>query len=94
MKDALASVYARIERFSRLAIFATILTFALLRLFDIELNLSAQVTIALIGLLIGIPHGAIDHLISIPSISQSMLRSHSFRFGQLLLGTCGDFRSS
>lgn len=67
MKDALASVYARVERFSRLAIFATILTFALLRLLSIELNLSAQVTIALVGLLIGIPHGAIDHLISIPA---------------------------
>jgi len=46
---------------------ATIIIFALLRLFGIELNLSAQVTIALVGLLLGIPHGAIDHLISIPA---------------------------
>ncbi len=67
MKDALPEIFSWIERFSRLAIIATIVIFALLRIIGIELNLSAQVTIALVGLLIGIPHGAIDHLISIPA---------------------------
>jgi len=67
MKDALPGIYLWIERFSRGAILATVVIFVLLRLTGIELNLSAQVTIALVGLLIGIPHGAIDHLISIPS---------------------------
>ena len=70
MKDALPEIYSWIERFSRGAILATIVIFGLLRLVGIELNLSAQVTIALVGLLIGIPHGAIDHLISIPSSSR------------------------
>lgn len=56
-----------IERFSRAAVFVTVVIFGLLRLGGIELNLSAQVTIALVGLLFGIPHGAIDHLISISS---------------------------
>ncbi len=67
MKDALPTVYSWIERFSRGAIIATVVIFGLLRLAGIQINLSAQVTIALVGLLIGIPHGAIDHLISIPS---------------------------
>ena len=70
MNDALPTIYSWIERFSRGAILATIVIFGLLRLVGIELNLSAQVTIALVGLLIGIPHGAIDHLISIPSSSR------------------------
>ncbi len=67
MNDALPEIYSWIERISRGAILVTIVIFGLLRLGGIELNLSAQVTIALVGLLIGIPHGAIDHLISIPS---------------------------
>jgi Brp/Blh family beta-carotene 15,15'-monooxygenase len=71
MKDALPQIYSWIERFSRGAIVVTIVIFGLLRVTGIELNLSAQVTIALIGLLIGIPHGAIDHLISIPATPRS-----------------------
>ena len=67
MKDALPNIFAWIERFSRVAIVATILLFGFLRLLGIELHLSAQITIALIALLVGIPHGAIDHLISIPA---------------------------
>ena len=71
MKDALVTVYSWIERLSRVAIISTILLFALLRLLGVELNLSVQVIIALVGLVIGIPHGAIDHLISIPSKPRS-----------------------
>lgn len=67
MKDALPTVFSWVERFSRGAIIATIVIFGLLRIAGIQVNLSIQVTIALVGLLIGIPHGAIDHLISIPS---------------------------
>ncbi len=67
MKDALPAIFSLIERFSRWAAIAVILLFALLRIAGIDLNMSAQITIALIALLIGIPHGAIDHLISIPS---------------------------
>ena len=67
MKDALPAIFSLIERFSRWAAIAVILLFALLRIAGIDLNMSVQITIALIALLIGIPHGAIDHLISIPS---------------------------
>ena len=67
MTDARPSIFLWIETISRWAIGATILLFGVLRLTGIQLNLSAQVAIALIALLVGIPHGAIDHLISIPS---------------------------
>lgn len=71
MKDALVTIYSGIGRFSRIAIFIVFSIFLLLRLFGVEINLSAQITIALIGLLVGIPHGAIDHLISIPAKPRS-----------------------
>ena len=58
MKDALPAIFSLIERFSRWAAIAVILLFALLRIAGIDLNMSAQITIALIALLIGIPHGA------------------------------------
>ncbi len=35
-----------------------------------EIPLSLQLVIALIALLVGIPHGAIDHLITIPRTSR------------------------
>ncbi len=78
MKDALPTIYSWIERFSRITILATVVIFGLLRLLGFELNLSAQVTIALIGLLIGIPHGAIDHLISISAKSRALFYSYIF----------------
>jgi Brp/Blh family beta-carotene 15,15'-monooxygenase len=36
------------------------------QIFDVEITLSVQLIIALTALLVGIPHGAIDHLITIP----------------------------
>ena len=67
MKDALPDIFSWIESFSRWAIWATISLFAILRLTGTPLNLSVQITIALVALFVGIPHGAIDHLISIPA---------------------------
>jgi len=71
MKSALPAIFSLTERFSRSAAIATILLFTFFRIIELHVNMSAQVTIALIGLLIGIPHGAIDHLISIPSKPRS-----------------------
>jgi Brp/Blh family beta-carotene 15,15'-monooxygenase len=42
------------------------LLFAGLLIANIEISISAQVVLAVIALAIGIPHGAIDHLITIP----------------------------
>ena len=66
MTDARPSIFQLIQTLSRWAIGLTIVLFAILRFAGVQLNLSAQITIALIALLVGIPHGAIDHLISIP----------------------------
>ena len=71
MSDARPFIFRLIELFSRWSAWMSIGIFAILRLAGIQLNISAQVTIALIALLIGIPHGAIDHLISIPSKPRS-----------------------
>ena len=43
-----------------------VLLFAGLELTNFELTIKAQVALAVIALAIGIPHGAIDHLITIP----------------------------
>ena len=38
-----------------------------MQILRVDLSISAQMVIALVALLIGVPHGAIDHLIAIPS---------------------------
>ena len=67
MTDARRVIFRLIEIFSRSTVWMIIFIFAILRLAAIEINISAQITIALIALLFGIPHGAIDHLISMPA---------------------------
>jgi Brp/Blh family beta-carotene 15,15'-monooxygenase len=48
-----------------------ILLFAGLQFTNFEITMKAQVALAVIALAIGIPHGAIDHLITIPRDSRS-----------------------
>jgi len=72
-------VYEWAGRWSRLGAIATIALLILLRLALPDINLSIQLVIALIGLVVGIPHGAIDHLISIPAHPRS-------RFAAYILG--------
>ena len=48
-----------------------VLLFAALQLSNFEISINAQVVLAVIALAIGIPHGAIDHLITIPRASRS-----------------------
>jgi Brp/Blh family beta-carotene 15,15'-monooxygenase len=64
-------VYQWARRWSRIGIAATIVVLILLRLSLPDINLSTQLAIAFLGLMVGIPHGAIDHLISIPSHPRS-----------------------
>jgi Brp/Blh family beta-carotene 15,15'-monooxygenase len=64
-------VYKWARRWSRIGIFATTVILIGLRLSLSEINLSTQLAIALLGLFVGIPHGAIDHLISIPAHPRS-----------------------
>jgi len=71
MNAGLSRVYALAQRFSRFSVVLAILVFGLLRVLSINLPISAQIVIALLALALGIPHGAIDHLITIPSHPRS-----------------------
>ena len=67
MEDALPRIFSWVEWWSRGAILATVILITFLRTIHLELSLSVQIIMAMVGLLIGIPHGAIDHLVSIPA---------------------------
>ena len=66
MDQTLSQIYQGSARFSRATAAAAILLFAGLQLTNFEITMKAQVVLAVIALAIGIPHGAIDHLITIP----------------------------
>jgi Brp/Blh family beta-carotene 15,15'-monooxygenase len=66
MNQALSQIYQGSARFSRVMAAAAILLFAGLQFTNIEITMNAQVVLAVFALAIGIPHGAIDHLITIP----------------------------
>lgn len=71
MEMQLAPVYGWARKRSRQGIIAVSLFIAVLSLFTREISISTQLVVALIALLIGIPHGAIDHLVAIPSRPRS-----------------------
>ena len=66
MNEAAILLYGRIRLFSRVSVILAIALSTIFRGFVAESNLTWQLTIAFIALALGIPHGAIDHLISIP----------------------------
>ena len=71
MNTGLLKVYLAAEKFSRVAIAACALVCGALAIFGVTIPLDAQIVGALIALAIGIPHGAIDHLITLPSRPRS-----------------------
>ena len=66
MNQVLFRIYQGAGQFSRVAAAIAILLFAVLQFTNFEITMKAQVVLAVIALAIGIPHGAIDHLITIP----------------------------
>jgi Brp/Blh family beta-carotene 15,15'-monooxygenase len=66
MSQTLFRIYQGAGQFSRVTAAIAVLLFAGLQFTKIEISISAQVVLAVIALAIGIPHGAIDHLITIP----------------------------
>lgn len=66
MNQTLFRIYQGAGRFSRVITAFAVLLFAGLQLTNFEISIKAQVVLAVIALAIGIPHGAIDHLIAIP----------------------------
>jgi len=71
MNQTLSQIYQGSARFSRVTAAAAILLFAGLQVTNFEITMKAQVLLAVIALAIGIPHGAIDHLITIPRDSRA-----------------------
>ena len=66
MSQTLFRIYQGAGQFSRAMSAIAVLLFAGLQFSNIEISVKAQVVLAIIALAIGIPHGAIDHLITIP----------------------------
>ena len=66
METPFAPVYTWARRVSRFGVIAVLVLLLVFQIFAIEITLSVQLIIALGALLVGIPHGAIDHLITIP----------------------------
>ena len=66
MNQTLFRIYQGAGQFSRVAAAIAVLLFAGLQFTNFEITMKAQVVLAVIALAIGIPHGAIDHLITIP----------------------------
>jgi Brp/Blh family beta-carotene 15,15'-monooxygenase len=66
MSQTLFRIYQGAGQFSRAATALAVLLFAGLQISNAEVSIKAQVVLAVIALAIGIPHGAIDHLITIP----------------------------
>jgi len=59
----------RVRKYSRYAVgLAIILSFAFAQVIE-ETNITWQVVVALIALAVGIPHGALDHLVTLPRSS-------------------------
>ncbi len=71
MDIGLSRVYELTSRSSRIAVIGAIISFGILDLFSLDISISIQIIIAVIALLVGIPHGAIDHLITIPRESRN-----------------------
>jgi Brp/Blh family beta-carotene 15,15'-monooxygenase len=66
MSQTLFRIYQGAGQFSRATTALAVLLFAGLQIYNAEVSIKAQVVLAVIALAIGIPHGAIDHLITIP----------------------------
>ena len=65
MSKSLIPVYRWGRSWSRKRIVNLLLLVLLMKIFHLNWNLSFQIFVATVALLVGIPHGAIDHLISI-----------------------------
>ena len=66
MREIELDLLLRVRKYSRYAVgLAIVLSFAFARIIE-ESEITWQVVIALIALAIGIPHGALDHLVTLP----------------------------
>lgn len=73
MSSAQAKIFKTTRFFSSLSVSAVVLVSLLFRSLFENSNITWQVVIALIALAIGIPHGALDHLVTLPRASFSRM---------------------
>jgi Brp/Blh family beta-carotene 15,15'-monooxygenase len=66
-------VFNSVRNFSTIAVVIAILISGILNLLSFSENLSWQVALAVFALALGIPHGAVDHLVALPATSKSKL---------------------
>lgn len=70
MQNSLVFIYQWARQWSRYGLIGSLAIVIAAQLFLGDIPLSLQLAIALVALLVGIPHGAIDHLVTIPRTSQ------------------------
>ena len=73
MPDLELELFLKVRKFSRLAIgFAIVISFIFAQLIESS-DITWQVVVALIALAVGIPHGALDHLVTLPRSSAAKM---------------------
>ena len=73
MPDLELELLLKVRKFSRFAIgFAILLSFIFAQLIESS-DITWQVIVALIALAVGIPHGALDHLVTLPRTSSAKM---------------------
>ena len=73
MPDLELELFLKVRKFSRLAIgFAIVISFIFAQLIESS-DITWQVVVALIALAVGIPHGALDHLVTLPRTSAAKM---------------------
>jgi Brp/Blh family beta-carotene 15,15'-monooxygenase len=71
--DLELELFLKVRKFSRFAIgFAILLSFIFAQLIESS-DITWQVVVALIALAVGIPHGALDHLVTLPRTSAAKM---------------------
>ena len=76
MQNSLIFIYKWARQFSRIGLLASLAIVIAVQAFVGDIPISLQLAIALIALLVGIPHGAIDHLITIPRTSKKKFTAY------------------
>ena len=73
MPDLELELFLKVRKFSRFAIgFAIVISFIFAQFIESS-DITWQVVVALIALAVGIPHGALDHLVTVPRTSAAKM---------------------
>jgi beta-carotene 15,15'-dioxygenase len=73
MRDLEYRLFSQVRSFSSTAVISTILLSLALSQFLGENSIHWQVVIAVIALAVGIPHGALDHLVTLPKSKPTVM---------------------